>query len=894
MNLPLVIDIAIGLIFIYLIFSLLTSEILELITTLLQWRAVHLKESIEGLLAGNETPKLKQARLLANQLYENPVLNTLNQEAKGLGASIPRRLNQTIGRFFRNIFKRENVFGDKNSGPSYIGAESFATSLLDTLGIPIVVQKFTWMRMQAFKERLINKAESELRNSGIIGVDDITLKLDFPTKDDEIKAQGFLQQRYQISDSSQVLPILKQFYNFRQKVDETINAYQNGGFDLVSSVDRFEEVCNQSIEGLKKAFQPPNEQQDNLIKSLQALRDESFGLMPSGYSGEKNDSYVTSEKKLLLRRLQPNLTEAVEIVKGFWQLKRCWSIYKGVRRGAAIDAVKKLKSTIESQPNLSQETKDSLIKRLDDLKTSGSTYGYERIRKAIENYPKLDSRGKPSVKQSLLDKVNAVIDSSYTEIRDFLESPQTADLPESVRKTLLEKLEQERSSAFSSGLLSYEFEKVRIALENQYKKDKTDTVNPTLPVTDEVNPPDPTTPLTDGENSPDPTTSPTGRIDGTQSFNETTPSLLERLDEIIESVDEIVDSSYEKIEDEIKSKSIKLPISAQQELLYIVRDINSSNLDFEYETLRKVIENSRIPFSVKRSFLSEVDAASNSSLKNEYDKFAKAIEKQPNLNLSVKQSLLLLAAALTLRKDNELAKLVDQLLGMGSLPEPVERNLLLLAQQAQIKVDGVKEELNQFRREIENWFDRSMERASGVYRRNNKLVAIIIGSFVAVAVNADTVHMVTRLSEDQFLRATVLGAAKDIATKNSELTPRCLSKIDRAGRGISVPSDPNSPTANNSECPQVMDDLNQAAESLSLPIGWGEFNRKQQWAEAERSGNLMFLRYLLGWLVTGIALSMGASFWYELLGKVINVRNTGQTPPPPRQQPNTPPNSGES
>jgi len=247
MNLPLVIDIAIGLIFIYLIFSLLTSEILELITTLLQWRAVHLKESIEGLLAGNETPKLKQARLLANQLYENPFLNTLNQEAKGLGASFPRRLNQTIGRFFRNILKRENVFGDKNSGPSYIGSESFATSLLDTLGIPIVVQKFTFMRMQAFKERLINKAESELRNSGIIGVDDITLKLEFPTRDDEIKAQDFLQQRYQISDANQVLPILKQFYIFRQKVDETINAYQNGGFDLVSSVDRFEEVCNPVI-----------------------------------------------------------------------------------------------------------------------------------------------------------------------------------------------------------------------------------------------------------------------------------------------------------------------------------------------------------------------------------------------------------------------------------------------------------------------------------------------------------------------------------------------------------------------------------------------------------------------------------------------------------------------
>jgi len=38
MNLPVVIDIAIGLIFIYLILSLLTSEIQEWVTILLRWR----------------------------------------------------------------------------------------------------------------------------------------------------------------------------------------------------------------------------------------------------------------------------------------------------------------------------------------------------------------------------------------------------------------------------------------------------------------------------------------------------------------------------------------------------------------------------------------------------------------------------------------------------------------------------------------------------------------------------------------------------------------------------------------------------------------------------------------------------------------------------------------
>lgn len=55
MNLPAMFDLVLGLIFIYLIFSLLASEIQELIATLLQWRAAHLKKSVEIFLAGDVT-----------------------------------------------------------------------------------------------------------------------------------------------------------------------------------------------------------------------------------------------------------------------------------------------------------------------------------------------------------------------------------------------------------------------------------------------------------------------------------------------------------------------------------------------------------------------------------------------------------------------------------------------------------------------------------------------------------------------------------------------------------------------------------------------------------------------------------------------------------------------
>ncbi|MBW4445269.1 MAG: hypothetical protein KME10_29690 [Plectolyngbya sp. WJT66-NPBG17] len=91
MNLPAILNIAIGSVFIFLILSLLVAEIQELIATLLQWRAVHLKRSIEILLMGGEPAKtdqthqddvIKKVEGIVNKLYDNPLIRNINQEAK--------------------------------------------------------------------------------------------------------------------------------------------------------------------------------------------------------------------------------------------------------------------------------------------------------------------------------------------------------------------------------------------------------------------------------------------------------------------------------------------------------------------------------------------------------------------------------------------------------------------------------------------------------------------------------------------------------------------------------------------------------------------------------------------------------------------------------------------
>ena len=44
------------------------------------------------------------------------------------------------------------------------------------------------------------------------------------------------------------------------------------------------------------------------------------------------------------------------------------------------------------------------------------------------------------------------------------------------------------------------------------------------------------------------------------------------------------------------------------------------------------------------------------------------------------------------------------------------------------------------------------------------------------------------------------------------------------------------------------------------------------------TGAKVILGVFMGWALTAIAVSMGAPFWFDLLGKVINVRNTGPKP----------------
>ncbi|MEG4035813.1 hypothetical protein QUA03_18510 [Microcoleus sp. S36b_A4] len=490
MNLPVIIDIIIGLVFIYLTLSLLASEIQELIATVWQWRAEHLKKSIEVLISGGsegakDPLQFKRVGQLAHSIYANPIIKDLNQGAKGLLSEGFRSVTHRLGDLYHGITGTKNVFGNKFSGPSYIPAECFSASLLETLKVSSLLSSISKTRLERFKDLQLAQIQQ------------IGANLSLP-------------------DATQ--PIIEQEFRWlTAEFNRVVEDYQNNLASLNNSLDRMSEKLEFYIKD-SQVYLPETEQGGREFQRQMAFVKARF------------DSKI--ERVALLGQLQPSFSNLLNTVK-------------------------------KSQ----------------------------------------------------------------------------------------------------------------------------------------------------------------------------------------ESAAEIM---------ELKEES---PI---------------------YQQIQETLDR---------------------------------------------------------------------------MPESLKRSLYILAQRAEKGSGDTQEQLERFQKEIEIWFDQSMERASGVYKRNARGVAILLGTAIAVAANADSIHIINRLSKDSMLRSTVNVYAEQLVEKNAK------TKLD-----------------NLTSLRKVQKDVDIALDEVALPFGWSEQNS----LERDKQGNVLWLALiskLFGWILSGVAISMGAAFWFEALNKIINIRNAGKKPP---------------
>lgn len=307
MSLPFMLDVAIGLILIFLVLSLLVAEIQELITTVLQWRAKHLKESIEILLAGGiGTRHEAKVKDLVNKLYDDPLIKNINHEAKGLPGRIRKFVQRLPGINFKETFG-----GDRTTGPSYIVPGTFTASLIEQTGLAMLGRKLIEVRLEHFAQRIVGlyKLEETFRKNG--EYERVVAPL--PDDDPELRRLWNKGRIRLIAEKASFYNLDKQpdFYALVEEYADIVLDFKNEENNLETSLARMDESLNTYIErySSKKlhAEKAPVEDNDKSSVDWQQFKRGIKSLRRSIFGDD-------GKRALASETLRPSLLEFAELL----------------------------------------------------------------------------------------------------------------------------------------------------------------------------------------------------------------------------------------------------------------------------------------------------------------------------------------------------------------------------------------------------------------------------------------------------------------------------------------------------------------------------------------------------------------------------------------------------
>ena len=187
--------------------------------------------------------------------------------------------------------------------------------------------------------------------------------------------------------------------------------------------------------------------------------------------------------------------------------------------------------------------------------------------------------------------------------------------------------------------------------------------------------------------------------------------------------------------------------------------------------------------------------------------------------------------------------------------------------------------LQVLRTNIKSWFNDTMDRLSGRYKRKAQLTAFVVGLGIATLLNVDTINISNQLWREPIIRQAINANAAQILQNSAQTNPPSIADLILT--------------------------LQDQFTSVSLPVGW-TFDTKSTLAGGNCSivpgagsgfgitwnggclrpvgtplstnGWIWSMTKLTGLLMTGLASTQGSSFWFDILVKIVNVRGSGIKP----------------
>jgi hypothetical protein len=168
----------------------------------------------------------------------------------------------------------------------------------------------------------------------------------------------------------------------------------------------------------------------------------------------------------------------------------------------------------------------------------------------------------------------------------------------------------------------------------------------------------------------------------------------------------------------------------------------------------------------------------------------------------------------------------------------------------QTLADDTRSGIDDFRTAIEGWYDDTMDRVSGWYKRRIQTILIVIGIALAIAFNVDAVQIGSTLWSNDAVRAGVVAQAEKAADQSPAGDP--AGQIEAGAKTI------------------------QDLQALKLPIGWSDAGNDSADPRKLPGDAFGWLGKLLGILISGFAVSLGAPFWFDLMGRALSLRSSGK------------------
>ena len=208
------------------------------------------------------------------------------------------------------------------------------------------------------------------------------------------------------------------------------------------------------------------------------------------------------------------------------------------------------------------------------------------------------------------------------------------------------------------------------------------------------------------------------------------------------------------------------------------------------------------------------------------------------------------------------------------------------------------------RANVETWFNDTMDRANGWYKRNRQIGAFVIGLIFAALINVDSLDIGVHLWREPALRQAVVAQAERYKLP------------DEAG-----PGPPQGAPQDLEELQDTFTELQTSLTVLRVPIGWkfspvelaegeacslvptggqeaGEQGDAKPGGSGQGQGGGLrlwvngqclqwqapqgwgLLSKLVGLIATAAAATFGAPFWFDVLQKLISLRSAGNVPQP--------------